>query len=99
LAETDIRTGKPKELLKEQRKEALANKAIQSGHAMQQALASEDGRALIDLIQGRLTDRINVLIQEDVECRTYVKLLESCQVIIDQGKAASQKKMEEALRR
>lgn len=98
MTDVDMKTGIPKGLLREQRREAVTNNAVQAGLAMQQALESDNGKAIIDTVQKALETRINVLISGDPESRAYVNILATIGQVIDQGKAAAERRAKEHLK-
>ena len=63
------------------------------GDQLQTALSSDPGQTLLNEIQETLMNRVNVLINEDPECKALKRLLVNMGVKLDLGKKASERLM------
>ena len=92
--QTDILTGQPKTFdinQKRQREEKILETQIDKGMEAEKRLSSEEGIYFVNLVLDKLTQRINILVQNDSEATTLVNMIRSLNYQVDIGHAAAER--------
>ena len=92
--QTDILTGNPKTFdinQKRQREEKILETQIDKGMEAEKRLSSEEGSYFVNLVLDKLTQRINILVQNDSEATTLVNMIRSLNYQVDIGHAAAER--------
>ena len=92
--QTDILTGQPKTFdinQKRQREEKNLEAQIDKGMEAEKRLSSEEGSYFVNLVLDKLTQMINILVQNDSEATTLVNMIRSLNYQVDIGHAAAER--------
>ncbi len=75
MAQVDIITGKPRMMAREESRAAADERAITEGQAVQQALDSDQGKALVKIIRDELIARAEQLLNADAKAQAFMTIL------------------------
>ena len=74
-----------------QREEKILEVQIDKGMEAEKRLSSEEGSYFVNLVLDKLTQRINILVQNDSEATTLLNMVRSLNYQVDIGHAAAER--------